>query len=72
MIDNVPDLRTIVIRMKRMPHIDQAGGYVLKEVVSQMNKREIPALITGIQEQPPHSVHGDSFDPRSHPRRACF
>lgn len=72
MIDRVSDLRAVVIRMKRVPHIDQSGGYALQEVASQLKKRGVPVLITGIQKQPRELLTGIRLIPELIPTAHVF
>ena len=72
MIDRVSDLRAVVIRMKRVPHIDQSGGYALEEVARQMKKRGVPVLLTGIQQQPRELLTGIRLIPEVIPKEHVF
>ncbi|NUQ23534.1 MAG: SulP family inorganic anion transporter [Saprospiraceae bacterium] len=42
----------LIIRMERVPYIDQSGLYALEEVILDMERRHIDVLITGLQTQP--------------------
>lgn len=50
--ESLPDIKYVVIRMERVPYIDQSGLYALEESLLYLEERGIKALITGLQEQP--------------------
>lgn len=47
----LPDIRVVIFRMKRVPHIDQTGLYALEEVIMSLEKRGIAAVMTGLKKQ---------------------
>ncbi len=50
--NNLPDTRYLIIRMKKVPYIDQSGLYALEEAILDMERRGIHVLLTGLQTQP--------------------
>lgn len=46
------DIRYVIIRMKKVPFIDQTGLYALEEAILALEQRGIDVLLTGIQDQP--------------------
>lgn len=52
MADLYSDVEIVIIRMRRVPYIDQTGLYSIENVVQSMNRRGIVVLITGIVGQP--------------------
>lgn len=46
------DIQVVIIRMNRVPYIDQSGLYALEDAVFDLNQRGIKVLVTGLQEQP--------------------
>jgi SulP family sulfate permease len=51
MAKTLPDIRVVIFRMKRVPHIDQTGLYALEEVVMDLEKRGIATVMTGLKKQ---------------------
>ncbi|RIV68989.1 SulP family inorganic anion transporter [Flagellimonas aequoris] len=52
-IANIPkQIKVLIIRMDRVPYIDQSGLYALENVVLDLEKRGIQVLLTALQEQP--------------------
>ena len=50
--ESLPDIKYVVIRMEKVPYIDQSGIYALEESLLYLEERGINALITGLQQQP--------------------
>jgi len=49
----IPDTaNTVIIRMDRMPYIDQSGLYVMEDVLVDLRKANINVLLVNINEQP--------------------
>ncbi|MFK7833464.1 MAG: SulP family inorganic anion transporter [Winogradskyella sp.] len=50
---NVPEgVKALVIRMDRVPYIDQSGLYALENAVLDLHTRGIKVILTAVQEQP--------------------
>lgn len=47
----LPDIRVVIFRMKRVPHIDQTGLYALEEVIMDLERRGIATVMTGLKNQ---------------------
>ncbi len=52
MAKNLPDIRVVIFRMKKVPHIDQTGLYAFEEVITDLEKRGIAVVMTGLRDQP--------------------
>ena len=51
--EKLPDAaETLVVRMERVPHIDQSGLYSLEDTILQLNKDNKRTILTGLQPQP--------------------
>ena len=44
--------KALILRMDRVPYIDQSGLYALENVLFDLKKKNIPVILVGIQEQP--------------------
>ncbi len=52
-IKNIPnEVKALIIRMDRVPYIDQSGLYALENAVLDLEKKGIQVLLTAVQEQP--------------------
>jgi SulP family sulfate permease len=45
-------VKTLIIRMDRVPYIDQSGIYALENAILDLALKDIKVVITGLQEQP--------------------
>ena len=50
--DIAEDVKAVIIRMDRVPYIDQSGIYALEDVVFDLRQKNIEVMFTGLQEQP--------------------
>ncbi|MET1259780.1 SulP family inorganic anion transporter [Flagellimonas sp. DF-77] len=46
------DIKALIIRMDRVPYIDQSGLYALEEAVFDLRAQDIEVIVTGLKEQP--------------------
>ncbi|MFK8057053.1 MAG: SulP family inorganic anion transporter [Saprospiraceae bacterium] len=46
------DIKALIIRMDRVPYIDQSGLYALEETVFDLRQRNVEVVLIGLQEQP--------------------
>jgi len=52
MVSQLPDIKVFIIRMERVPYMDQSGTYALEEIISDLQEKGITVVITGLQDQP--------------------
>jgi SulP family sulfate permease len=48
----LPKVTVVIIRMSKVPFIDQSGMYAIEDAVTSLQEKEIIVLISGLQEQP--------------------
>ncbi|MBN1313155.1 MAG: SulP family inorganic anion transporter [Anaerolineae bacterium] len=46
------DARVLIIRMDRVPYIDQSGLYAMEEAVLELERKQVSVLLTGVNTQP--------------------
>ena len=46
------DIKTLIIRMDRVPYMDQSGLYALEEIIFDLRKEGVEVLLVGLREQP--------------------
>ncbi len=46
------NIKVLIIRMGRVPHIDQSGIYAMEEAISDLQKKGVVVLLTGVKPQP--------------------
>ena len=49
---NKNDLKALVIRMDRVPYIDQSGLYAMEEAIFELYNKGVLVIITGLKSQP--------------------
>ncbi len=47
-----PNIRALIIRMDRVPYIDQSGLYALEDTIYELREKNIEVILTKVQEQP--------------------
>ena len=52
MVRQMPEVKVVIIRMDRVPFIDQTGLYAIEEAVLTLQDKGVTVLIAGAQEQP--------------------
>ncbi len=68
----LPDIRVVIFRMKRVPHMDQTGLYALEEVVMDLEKRGIATVMTGLKDQHLRMLRRINLIPGLIPERYLF
>lgn len=48
----LPEVDVVIMRMPRVPYIDQSGLYAIEDTVMALQEKKVLILISGIQEQP--------------------
>ena len=46
------DIEAVILRMDRVPYIDQSGLYTLEDIIFDLRSQEVKVLIVGLKEQP--------------------
>jgi sulfate permease, SulP family len=58
------DIRYVILRMERVPFIDQTGLYALEESIVSLEKKGINVLLSGTQKQPEEMLRRIEIIPR--------
>ena len=51
-VATLKDIKFVIIRMKKVPFIDQTGLYALEDAILSLEQKGIDVLFTGLQDQP--------------------
>ncbi len=67
----IPDTaKTVVLRLERMPYMDQSGLYAIEDMLQELKKNDIEVLFVGVLEQPQYMMERigiiPNFVPNSH------
>ncbi|MEM9836971.1 MAG: SulP family inorganic anion transporter [Bacteroidota bacterium] len=46
------NVTTLIIRMDRVPYVDQSGIYALEDIILDLRLQEVEVILVGLQEQP--------------------
>ncbi len=69
----IPDTAThVVLRMGKVPYIDQSGLYALEDVLLGLSRRKIKVLITGLKTQPEYLARKIDIIPDLVPEEHLF
>ncbi|GMN09649.1 SulP family inorganic anion transporter [Croceitalea sp. MTPC9] len=66
------DIKVLVIRMDRVPYVDQSGIYALENAILDLTLKKIKVVITGLQEQPRELLEGIDIIPDLVPENQVF
>jgi len=72
LVANLPELEVMVIRMERVPYMDQSGLYALEEAVIDLRSRGIRVVFTDIHGQPRDLAQKIRLIPDMVPENFCF
>jgi SulP family sulfate permease len=66
------DIQTLVVRMERVPYIDQSGLYTLEDTILRLSKEGKRVLLTGLQTQPADMLDRIGLVPNLVPEEHTF
>jgi len=52
MIKALPDLQVVIIRMDKVPYVDQSGLYAMEDAILDLQKQDIKVVFTDVDGQP--------------------
>lgn len=52
MIKALPDIKVVVMRMEKVPYVDQSGLYAMEDAVMDLHEQGIKVVFTGLHGQP--------------------
>lgn len=56
MIKALPKIKVVIIRMERVPYVDQSGLYALEEAIFDLQEQKIAVVFSGLHGQPEDMV----------------
>ena len=51
MMQELPEVELVIIRLKEVPYIDQSGLYALEDAVVELQQRDVQVVLTGMTDQ---------------------
>ena len=52
MVKALPDIKVVVMRMDKVPYVDQSGLYAMEDAVMDLYEQDIKVIFTGLHGQP--------------------
>lgn len=72
MIKALPDVRVVIIRLDKVPYVDQSGLYAMEDAVQELQDAGIEVLFVGMHGQPQDMFERFNLVPGLVPRENCF
>ena len=72
MTQRSPDVDVVILRMGRVPYIDQSGLYAIEDAIMALQDKKILVLITEIQDQPADMLRGVGLIPEMIPEERLY
>jgi len=73
LVKQIPDsTTTIIIRMSRMPYMDQSGLYAMEDAFVELRKQKKTILLVGLQKQPRYMLERINIIPHLVPKDQIF
>ena len=64
--------KVVIIRLDRMPYIDQSGLYAMEEVILNLNQKDVQVLFVGLSKQPRYMMERIDIIPDLVPESNMF
>ncbi len=72
-IKGLPEqIKAVILRMDRVPYIDQSGLYTLEDVIFDLREQGIEVILVGLKEQPTDMLEAVDIIPDLVPREDLF
>jgi len=72
MVKALPKTEVFILRMERVPYVDQSGLYAIEDAVLDLRKENVAVLFTGLQGQPEDMIRSIRLVPGLIPNEHCF
>lgn len=67
-----PKIQVVIIRMGRVPYVDQSGLYAMEDAVQEVQKKGVTVVFTGLRGQPKDMFERIQLVPGLVPKELCF
>jgi len=72
MIKALPDIKIVIMRMDRVPYVDQSGLYAMEDAIMDLQEQNITVVFTGLHGQPKDMFERSSLVPGLVDKTFCF
>ncbi len=68
----LPEVKIVILRMSKVPYIDQSGIYAIEDAVLALQDKNVKVLLVGLQEQPEAMLNNIHLIPNLIPSENLF
>lgn len=72
LIKAMPQVEVVVMRMGKVPYIDQSGLYAMEEAIHDLQNQSVAVVFTGLKDQPYDMLKRINLVPGLVPHEHCF
>ena len=72
MIKALPEIEIVIIRLDRVPYVDQSGLYAMEDAIQDLHDANVAVVFTGVHGQPETIMRSISMIPNLVPEEHCF
>jgi SulP family sulfate permease len=72
MVNALPEIEVVIMRMDKVPYVDQSGLYAMEDAVVDLLDRGIKVVFTDLHGQPKEMFEEFNIVPNLIPRELCF
>lgn len=72
MIKALPEIEVVIIRLDRVPYIDQSGLYAMEDAIQDLHDANVAVVFTGVNGQPETIMRSINMIPNLVPEEHCF
>ena len=72
LINSLPSLDTVIIRMDKVPYIDQSGLYAMEDAIQYLHSKNVKVVFTDLHGQPETMFDRFKIIPDLIPKEYCF
>ena len=72
LVQDLPDIHLLVIRMELVPFIDQSGVYALESSIEELHDAKVVVAISGMNKEASDMLHKMKVVPQLVPERLIF
>jgi len=72
LVNNLPKIKVVIIRMDLVPYVDQSGLYAMEDAVMELQSQGILVVYTDLHGQPKDMLESINLVPGLVPRSYCF
>ena len=72
MIKALPEIEVVIIRLDRVPYVDQSGLYALEDAIQDLHDLNVAVVFTGVHGQPETIMRSIKMIPNLVPEEHCF